>query len=129
MTLLIALGQLWASPLTLLGLFLALAGGARWHSFDRGVLRFYARETGPWAWWFGKRFSASTIGAVTVYKQADYVTPGRANHERQHAVQAWMFGLLLPVLYLLGALTALCAGLDAYADNPFEAAAKRKEHG
>lgn len=35
-----------------------------------------------------------------------------------------MIGLLLA---LIGGLTALCAGLDAYRDNPFEVAARAAE--
>lgn len=126
---LLALGMLWTSPNSAIGLLLGLAGiafGAR--------LRWQPRELAlvvrRWPWGAG---GALTLGNVIVHTGERLDVPcltyahraGRgieppvslADHERAHVYQCMLLGPLFLPVYLL------CGGISA--SNPFERAADR----
>jgi hypothetical protein len=126
---LLALGMLWTSPNSLLGLLLGVAGlafGARmcWQQRERALV------VRRWPWGRG---GALTLGNVIVHTGERLDTPcltyahraGRcieppvslADHERAHVYQYMLLGPLFLPLYLL------CGGVSAR--NPFERAADR----
>lgn len=121
-------GFLCALPLSLLGLVLALAGGARpiWSgSFEVHLVgdRFVLA-------WFFRTFNvaAYTWGSVIVFASPLYsVTPWLLRHERRHVAQTFALGLLMPVAYGLASLVAALRGGHAYRDNWFEVDARRAE--
>jgi len=126
---LLALGMLWTSPNSLLGLLLGVAGVAfgarmRWQQRERALV------VRRWPW---GRSGALTLGNVIVHTGERLDTPcltyahraGRcieppvslADHERAHVYQYMLLGPLFLPLYLL------CGGVSAR--NPFERAADR----
>lgn len=124
----LALGMLWTSPNSALGLALGIAGlafGARMR-WQRRELALVGRR---WPWGGG----ALTLGNVIVHTGERLDTPcltyahraGRrveppvmlADHERAHVHQYMLLGPLFLPLYLL------CGGISAR--NPFERAADR----
>jgi hypothetical protein len=126
---LLALGMLWTSPNSLLGLLLGVAGLAfgarmRWQQRERALV------VRRWPWGRG---GALTLGNVIVHTGERLDTPcltyahraGRcieplvslADHERAHVYQYMLLGPLFLPLYLL------CGGVSAR--NPFERAADR----
>jgi len=126
---LLALGMLWTSPNSLLGLLLGVAGVAfgarmRWQQRERALV------VRRWPWGRG---GALTLGNVIVHTGERLDTPcltyahraGRcieppvslADHERAHVYQYMLLGPLFLPLYLL------CGGVSAR--NPFERAADR----
>ena len=120
---LVILGHLWALPTSLLGLLLALVGGARpvrldgperawvWH-VSGGLLGWLFRS-----WSF--RIGAQTIGAVIlVVPECD---PRLLTHERCHVRQAFALGALYLPVYLVSWLAAGCS----YADNWMEKQARK----
>jgi hypothetical protein len=129
---LLALGMLWTSPNSLLGLLLGVAGVAfgarmRWQQRERALV------VRRWPWGRG---GALTLGNVIVHTGERLDTPcltyahraGRcieppvslADHERAHVYQYMLLGPLFLPLYLL------CGGVSAR--NPFERAADRYAH-
>lgn len=126
---LLALGMLWTSPNSLLGLLLGVAGVAfgarmRWQQRERALV------VRRWPWGRG---GALTLGNVIVHTGERLDTPcltyahraGRcieppvslADHERAHVYPYMLLGPLFLPLYLL------CGGVSAR--NPFERAADR----
>lgn len=120
---------LWAAPVSLLGLCLALAawlgrGQARWHD---GVLevsgglpgRLLACPlpgSGPVA--------ALTLGHVVIGRSAGALEAVRT-HERVHVGQAERWGPLFLIAYPLSSLLAWVRGGHPYRDNRFEVEARR----
>jgi hypothetical protein len=126
---LLALGMLWTSPNSLLGLLLGVAGLAfgarmRWQQRERALV------VRRWPWGRG---GALTLGNVIVHTGERLDTPcltyahragccieppvSLADHERAHVYQYMLLGPLFLPLYLL------CGGVSAR--NPFERAADR----
>lgn len=126
---LLALGMLWTSPNSLLGLLLGVAGVAfgarmRWQQRERALV------VRRWPWGRG---GALTLGNVIVHTGERLDTPcltyahraghgieppvSLADHERAHVYQYMLLGPLFLPLYLL------CGGVSAR--NPFERAADR----
>jgi hypothetical protein len=125
-------GHLWASPLTVLGVAQALAGGARPHSVaDGGVLQFVAGRRGPIRWFVRRaRVSAYTWGAVVTYaSHAGPADPVLVAHERAHVHQAMRWGPLMPIAYVASSLWHWARGGRPYFDNFFERDARAREGG
>ena len=115
----------WASPVTVLGLVVALltslSPGGRLSVVD-GVLE----AAGGFAAFFLRRctllrggVSAMTLGHVVIARDAALLDATRA-HERVHVRQCERWGPLFLPAYLLGSLVALLRGGNFYYDNPFE---------
>lgn len=125
----LALGMLWTSPNSVIGLLIALIGLAfgarlRWQGCERALV------VRRWPWGRG---GALTLGNVIVHSGERLDVPcltyahraGRgveplvslADHERAHVYQYMLLGPLFLPLYLL------CGGVSVR--NPFERAADR----
>lgn len=116
-------GYLWASPVTVVGMLLALVtvptgGSMRRHS---GVIEAW----GGLASWFlrGSSFhrggAAMTLGHVILGRDVDCLERSR-EHELAHVRQFEKWGpLLLPVYWLIGAWL-WCRGYHPYLDHPLE---------
>ncbi len=125
---------LWAFPVTLLGLVLALLARSTGGTLNRvgGVLEV----SGGWparvlrlGFPFSGPVAAMTLGHIVVGVSADALNATRA-HERVHVRQFERWGLLLLVLYPLAGLQVWMKGGNPYRDNPFErqARAHEKQH-
>lgn len=126
------LGILWASPLTLCGMLLALPV-LLW----KGELRLVVGSmpallvTGPAAdsvlhrHPFGPMV-AMAIGHVVIGESRG-LTPRILVHELVHVRQAAQWGFLFPFVYLGASIWAALRGKDAYWHNTFEVAARKEE--
>jgi hypothetical protein len=127
------LGILWASPLTLVGVVLALPillGRGKIHVVRTstpalmvsGPVADYMLDRHP----FGA-MCAMAIGHVVI-AEARGLTPQVLTHELEHVKQAACWGVLFPVVYLGASAWAALHGQDAYWNNVFEVAARRAEN-
>lgn len=114
---------LWASPYTLFGLAVGIAGLCSGGKVRRrcGVLEFYG---GAVSWFVrhlpgGFLVSAITFGHVILGRSADCLERSRA-HELVHVRQYERWGPLFGPAYLLCSLVLWLRGRDAYRENPFE---------
>lgn len=125
-------GLLWAAPLSLFGLLLALpvvATGGRARVLRRplpaflvsGALADRMLHRHP----FGAMSGMALGHVVLVQRQA--LTPRLLRHELEHVRQAARWGLLFPLAYLAASAWALLRGRDAYWHNAFEIAARAAE--
>lgn len=126
-------GIVWALPLTLVGLLLALPviacrGEVRLvHSGRVPALLFsgraadYMLERHP----FGA-MCAMAIGHVVIAERSS-LTRRILTHELAHVRQAACWGILFPFVYLGASAWALLRGQDAYWNNVFEIAARKAE--
>ena len=133
-------GILWALPLSLLGLFLAvpvlclrgqcslvpvlrLAGAGRQAPalLVRGRAADFLLARHP----FGA-MQAMAIGHVIIAERAA-LSRRLLVHEMVHVAQAARWGPLFPFAYVGASLVAICRGRNAYWDNAFEVAARRAE--
>ena len=122
---------LWALPVTLLGMLVALvarSSGGLLQKVD-GVLE----AAGGWPAWvlrrgfpFSGAVAAITLGHVVVGVSLAALAATRA-HERAHVRQFERWGLLLLVLYPLAGLLAWVRGGHPYHDNYFESEARAAE--
>lgn len=119
---------LWALPVTLLGVLIALLARASGGVVHRvgGVLE----AAGGWPAWllrrgfpFSGEVAALTLGHVVFGVSADALDATRA-HERAHVRQFERWGVLLLVLYPLAGLVAWLSGGHPYRDNVFEREAR-----
>ena len=120
---------LWASPWTLLGLLVGLAGVATGgHARRRGrILEFYG---GAVTWLLrhlpgGPATTAMTLGHVVLGRSGAALDVAR-QHEMVHVRQYERWGPLFVPAYLLCSLSLWLTGKDAYRDNPFECQAYRE---
>ena len=122
---------LWALPVTLLGMLVALMARGSGGVLQRvdGVLE----ASGGWpakvlrrGFPFSGAVAAITIGHVVVGESLDALHTTRA-HERAHVRQFERWGVLLLVLYPLAGLVAWVRGGDPYRDNRFEREARAAE--
>jgi len=122
---------LWALPVTLLGLFVALLtrGSGGEVRLVQGVLE----AAGGWPARILKRgfpfsgpVAAITLGHVVVGLSQEALDATR-NHERVHVRQFERWGVLLLVLYPLAGLLAKLRGGCPYRDNVFEQEARLAE--
>lgn len=119
---------LWALPVTLLGMLVALvarSSGGTWQHVD-GVLE----AAGGWPAWvlrrgfpFSGAVAALTLGHIVVGVSRAALAATRA-HERVHVRQFERWGVLLLVIYPLAGLAAWMRGGHPYRDNPFEREAR-----
>lgn len=125
------LRYLWALPVTLLGVLVALVSRGSGGTLKRveGVLEV----AGGWPAWalrrgfpFSGAVAAITLGHVVVGVSRNALTSTRA-HERAHVRQFERWGVLLLVLYPLAGLLAWIRGGNPYRDNPFEREARAAE--
>jgi hypothetical protein len=122
---------LWALPVTLLGMLVALiarSSGGALQKVD-GVLE----AAGGWparmlrrGFPFSGAVAAITLGHVVVGVSLAALAATRA-HERAHVRQFERWGLLLLVLYPLAGLLAWVRGGHPYRDNHFEREARAAE--
>lgn len=122
---------LWALPVTLLGMLVALMARGSGGVLQRvdGVLE----ASGGWpakllrrGFPFSGAVAAITIGHVVVGESLDALHATRA-HERAHVRQFERWGVLLLVLYPLAGLVAWVRGGNPYRDNRFEREARAAE--
>jgi hypothetical protein len=122
---------LWALPVTLLGMLVALVARSSGGVLQRvgGVLE----AAGGWPAWVLRRgfpvsgaVAAITLGHVVVGVSLAALASTRA-HERAHVRQYERWGLLLLVLYPLAGLLAWVRGGHPYRDNYFERQARAAE--
>lgn len=127
-----ALGILWALPLTLFGVVLALP-----ILLGRGKVRLVRMPTpalmisGPVADYMLNRhpfgaMCAMAIGHVVIAEKRG-LTPQVLTHELAHVRQAACWGILFPIAYLAASAWAVLHGQDAYWHNVFEIAARQAE--
>ena len=117
------LALLWASPYTLLGLFVGLVGlctGGRARIRGR-TFEFYG---GGVKWFLGRFFlgegaMAFTLGH-TILGQTDAALDISRDHELVHVRQYERWGPLMGPVYLGCSFVLWLAGRRAYRDNPFE---------
>ena len=125
------LRYLWALPVTLLGVLIALVSRGSGGTLRRveGVLEVAS----GWPAWvlrrgfpFSGAVAALTLGHVVVGVSFYALTATRA-HERAHVRQFERWGVLLLVLYPLAGLLAWVRGGNPYRDNLFEREARAAE--
>jgi hypothetical protein len=126
-------GIVWALPLTLVGLLLALpviacrcevrlVRSARAPALlFSGRAADYMLERHP----FGA-MCAMAIGHVVIAERSS-LTRRILTHELAHVRQAACWGILFPLVYLGASAWALLRGQDAYWNNVFEIAARKAE--
>ncbi|HYO51522.1 hypothetical protein [Archangium sp.] len=122
-------GYVWALPVTIPGLMLAMLF-ARLESVDEeGILHFVVEPGGPLAWYVRHfNIAAFTLGAVVIYSGADGPRQVRlVRHERVHVMHTLVLGPLFLPLYGLASLWQLAHGRDPYRDNWFEVRARAAE--
>ncbi|MDB5852168.1 MAG: hypothetical protein JWR22_209 [Herminiimonas sp.] len=128
----IALGIVWALPLTFLGILLAMPILAR-----RGELRLVHAPipallvSGPLADFMLERhpfgaMCAMAVGHVVIADRQG-LTPQILTHELAHVRQASQWGFVFPFAYLAASGWAVMRGRDAYWHNVFEVAARKAE--
>lgn len=122
---------LWALPVTLLGMLVALVARSSGGALQKvdGVLE----AAGGWparvlrrGFPFSGAVAAITLGHVVVGVSLAALAATRA-HERAHVRQFERWGLLLLVLYPLAGLLAWVRGGHPYRDNYFECEARAAE--
>jgi hypothetical protein len=126
------LGIVWALPLTLFGMLLALPVLLRRgkvhlvHSptpalVASGPVADYLLEHHP----FGP-MCAMAIGHIVIAERRG-LTPQVLTHELAHVRQAAQWGFIFPLAYLAASGWAVLHGQDAYWHNIFEIAARKAE--
>jgi hypothetical protein len=122
---------LWALPVTVLGLLVALLAQVSGGALQRvdGVLE----AAGGWparllrrGFPFSGAVAAITLGHVVVGVSLADLTATRA-HERAHVRQFERWGVLMLVLYPLAGVLAGLRGGNPYRDNRFEREARAAE--
>lgn len=132
--LLIGAGIIWAFPITVFGLILALPAMLPRH----GRIIHLRHATTPAllvTGTFADRLLAMhplgniigmSIGHVVIVREA-HLTYRLLEHELAHVRQAARWGLLFPFAYLMSSLHQACRGRRAYRDNLFEVQARAAE--
>lgn len=116
-------GYLWASPVTLVGLFAALLAAATGGRLQvrAGVVEAWGGVAGGLL--RGGRFrpggAAVTLGHVILARTAGSLERSRA-HELAHVRQYERWGLLLLPAYWLVGVWLRCRGFHPYLDHPLE---------
>jgi hypothetical protein len=122
-------GMLWASPISLLALLIALpALLSRCTIFWNGrALELSGRAVTSvlCALSFNRAIDAMTLGHVILARDCACAERWRA-HELVHVGQFERWGALMPVAYAAASLIAWWRGGDAYWDNAFEVDARRE---
>jgi len=119
----------WASPYSLLGILIGLAGlltGGRTR-LRSGAIEFYGGATR----WIvrhlptGKTTVGFTLGHVILGQDSDGLIFA-GEHERVHVRQFELWGPFMGPAYLLASVWVWWRGGNAYFDNPFEKEAYRE---
>lgn len=126
------IGVLWALPLSLFGLMLALPIRILRGRIDRvtgSVPALLVR--GPLADWLLQRhpfgpMTAMAVGHIVIARQHG-LTAHTLRHELVHVLQAARWGPIFPFAYLAASAWALLHGRRAYWHNRFEIAARKAE--
>lgn len=111
------LGYLWAVPVTLVGLLLALLYLPRSVRWRDGALELLAY------WVLGPRGTVGvTFGWVIMYSFKSWCDVPRhvARHERVHVAQCLRFGPFMLLAYPVASFIAVLRGGHYYRDNWFE---------
>lgn len=123
---------LWAAPLTVFGLVLALPvllARGRWRALRGSTTALLIQ--GPLANWLLQRHPAGAMNAMAfghvVLASANGLSVRTLMHELEHVRQAERWGPLFPLLYLGSSLWQWLHGRDAYWHNHFEVAARAAE--
>lgn len=117
------LRYLWALPVTMAGLVLALASRLTGGSLrvQEGIIAvsggLSARLLYPS--WFHRGGAAMTFGHVIIARDEKCLNQSW-NHERHHVRQFEQWGLFLIPAYWLVSFVLRFRGYDPYLDNPFE---------
>ena len=112
-----AIRLLWAGPWSLIGLLFGATFRSR--RFDSGVL---VCEGASWPTRIGWKYRAITLGHVVLV--VDRADDALMAHELVHVRQYERWGPTFIPVYLLAGLWTKVRGGNAYADNPFELAAR-----
>lgn len=127
--LLIVLGQIWLSPITLLGFLLALVGGVTFREFDRnlGVFHYYVDSQGLIDLFLTKgRFAGFTVGSVVFFRTEPLTrSESLVAHEHQHVRQGMVFGPFWTLVYCIASVISYCQGTGLYQGNWFEVNARQ----
>lgn len=121
------LGNIWALPLTLIGLIFALFGWTRFYRFEKEDWSWHFISKGGITGWFFTRYAMAgyTVGSIIVYVNQRYADRQlTVMHERAHVRQCYKGGILAIPLYYLASLIAWVAGQDKYRGNDFEEQAR-----
>jgi hypothetical protein len=95
-----ALQVLWALPTSLVGVLLAVLGGATPYRLVQGELWQWRAQRGFWAWLNRRSFIATTMGNVSIFSP-DWVDDTiTQKHEAVHVAQAYRWGPLFLFVYL-----------------------------
>jgi hypothetical protein len=123
---------LWACPLTLTGLLLALPvclHGGGWRRISGTTPALLVN--GTLATWLLRRHPAGPMNAMAlghvIFASRSTVAPRLLRHELEHVRQAERWGPLFPVAYLAASGWQLLHGRGAYWHNHFEVAARAAE--
>ncbi len=117
------LGIVWASPYTLIGLFLGVIGlctGGRAHirghviEFSGGAVKWLVTHLPP-----GQFTLAFTLGHTVLGQSVASLDIAR-DHELVHVRQFERWGPFMGPAYLLSSLVLWIVGRRPYRDNPFE---------
>jgi hypothetical protein len=120
------LGYIWSSPITLLGLLVAVVGWSRFHGRELGCLVLEAKPGGILSWFFRTfAVTAFTWGAVVIFtdENEQYNTwqlQRIMKHESRHLQQAMVLGPFMPIAYGIFSLVAMVRGKHPYRDNFLE---------
>ncbi len=114
----LALGTLWAVPVTLLGLLYLLVAKVKKIELVGWVIRVRVEKL----MFFPKWAAGLTLGSVVFVSEGS--TPiDTWDHEMVHVNQCRFWGPFMLVLYPLGCVQSWLAGGDPYRHNPFESQA------
>lgn len=124
------LAYLWVSPITLIGLLLAIIiratggnivkHGIAWEAHN-GCAAKLLWLLNPWM-----KIYAITLGHIIIAQDQLTATRLRA-HEHAHVRQYERWGVVFPFAYVIASIIAVIRGGDAYRDNIFEGQARRAE--
>ncbi len=123
------LQYIWALPVTLVGLIVAVFGGSTLTKIHGVAMVFVVKPGGLIDRFFRSgRFDGLTIGACIFIADAWYLRYSRLMaHEYRHVMQVMTWGPLFPVLYYGSWLVAWARGGHYYEDCWFERDARRAE--
>lgn len=132
----LALGMIWASPITLVCfVFYVLPCWAmKWYEYigyHDIVWAWKIREEAPeWMHKLWKGWAGHCVGNIVVVIERPEKSQYAGvimTHEQQHAVQCMRLGVFQPIMYFLNKLVIryACKNSHPYFDNPFEIDARR----
>lgn len=134
-TLLIVLGIVWASPVTLTAflLYVLPIWALGWYEFKgrEGLALVWYREKDKCPKWFNDvwdGWAGNSIGNVHTYAHDPDLFPTRLifEHELVHTRQVMMLGVFQPILYVVFMFVLWVMGKNPYTDNYFEQQARRE---